>query len=419
MKAGWDTKSLGDIAVVSAGNSAPQDKALFVEGKYPFFRTSDVGRIHIGTLTESEDRLNDKGIKRLTSHPAGTILIPKSGASTFLDHRVIMGVDGYVSSHLATVRAKPEVIDANYLFYYLLTVEARSLGVDTAYPTLSLSQLKGIGVSLPPLSEQQRIVAILDEALAGLAKAAANAEKNLKNARELFESYVDAAFQNADGNWRARYLGDDSLLQIIDGDRGANYPKRSDFSASGHCLFLNTKNVRPDGFDFAETMFISEKKDRELRKGKLKRGDVVLTTRGTIGNVAVYDDDVPFEDIRINSGMLIFRPDTQKISPKYLFEIFRSGVMKKQIVKHVSGAAQPQLPIKTLVQFVIPVPDSIKEQQKIIGALADLADQTGQLELRYEDKISNLNELKQSILKKAFSGELTSPPSQAIKEAAE
>ena len=80
-------------------------------------------------------------------------------------------------------------------------------------------------------------------------------------------------------------MGDESLLQIIDGDRGENYPKASDFHDKGHCLFLNTKNVRPDGFDFESTMFITAEKDGQLRKGKLKKDDVVLTTRGTIGNI--------------------------------------------------------------------------------------------------------------------------------------
>ncbi len=82
--------------------------------------------------------------------------------------------------------------------------------------------------------------------------------------------------------WEEKNLGDDNLLEIIDGDRGVNYPKASDFYADGHCLFLNTKNVRPDGFTFESTMFITAKKDKELNKGKLKRDDVVMTTRALL-----------------------------------------------------------------------------------------------------------------------------------------
>ena len=140
-------------------------------------------------------------------------------------------------------------------------------------------------------------------------------------------------------------LGDETLLEIIDGDRGVNYPNGSDFQEEGYCLFMNTKNVRPDGFEFGSTMFISEEKDRLLRKGKLKRDDVVLTTRGTIGNVGIYSEDVPFDNIRINSGMLIFRPNKQALLPSFLFEMFRSDIVKDQIRKQTTGAAQPQLPI--------------------------------------------------------------------------
>ena len=95
-------------------------------------------------------------------------------------------------------------------------------------------------------------------------------------------------------------------------------------------------------------MFITEQKDAKLRKGKLKRNDLVLTTRGTIGNIGLYSEEVPFDNIRINSGMLIFRPNTEVILPSYLFELFRSGIVKDQIREQTTGAAQPQLPIKTL-----------------------------------------------------------------------
>ena len=88
MKKGWQTKRLGDVAEVSAGNSAPQDEALFKGGTYPFFRTADAGRVRFGNIYQSADYLNEKGIKRLRRYPKGTILFPKSGASTFLNRRL-------------------------------------------------------------------------------------------------------------------------------------------------------------------------------------------------------------------------------------------------------------------------------------------------------------------------------------------
>jgi len=201
-------------------------------------------------------------------------------------------------------------------------------------------------------------------------------------------------------------LGDKNILEMIDGDRGKNYPKKDDFLEKGFCLFLNTKNVRPEGFKFDSKMFISKEKHKALGKGHLKRKDVIMTTRGTIGNLGVYNDDVEFDNIRINSGMLIFRPNQQKITSEYLFEVFRSGIFKSLIKKHVSGAAQPQLPIKTLVNFSIPVPKSLKKQGIIVKKLCSMFLEIKNLESIYQQKIDDLDELKKSVLQKAFRGEL-------------
>ncbi|OGF21215.1 hypothetical protein A2316_03065 [Candidatus Falkowbacteria bacterium RIFOXYB2_FULL_38_15] len=275
---------------------------------------------------------------------------------------------------------------------------------DHKYPSLNLPVIGNIEISYPEsIPEQHRIVKILDEVFEKTTKAKENAEKNLNNSKELFESYLQSVFTD---DAEQKKLGDKSLFQIIDGDRGKNYPKKSDFHNEGYCLFLNTKNVRPNGFDFKTTMFITEKKDNVLGNGKLKRNDVLLTTRGTIGNIAVYNGNVLFENIRINSGMLIFRPNTKLIIPEYLFAIFQSGIMKTQIKKYVSGAAQPQLPIKTLVNFSIPVPKSISEQKSIVAKLDKLSAETKKLEAIYKQKLVDLEELKKSVLKKAFAGEL-------------
>ena len=406
MKAGWSLATLGDVAQVGAGNSAPQGDALFSDGTYPFFRTSDAGRVRFGDIEESSDYLNEVGIKGLRRFPAGTILFPKSGASTFLNHRVMLGVDGYVSSHLATIVGDEAKVNRRFLLYFLSTIFAQDLIQDHAYPSLNLPMIAGIPVMLPSLPEQQRLVTLLDQAFDGIATAKANAEKNLQNSRAIFESHLQSVFTQDAQDWTARKLGDTSILKIIDGDRGANYPSKEDFSDDGFCLFLNTKNVRPDGFNFDTTMFISEVKDKALRKGKLQRSDVILTTRGTIGNVAIYDEDVDFENIRINSGMLIFRPNTKALLPSFLFEVFRSGIMRSQMAMHVSGAAQPQLPIKTLVNFEIPIPKTLEAQRDIVLSVREIAAETQRLESIYQQKLTALDELKKSLLHHAFDGDL-------------
>ena len=156
----WEEKLLGEVSVIGAGNSAPQDKSLFEKGVYPFFRTADVGKIHFGKIYTSNDLLNENGIKSLKLFKKGTILIPKSGASTFLNHRVKMGVDGYVVSHLATVKGNNEIIDDDFLLYFLSTIKIQDIIQDQNYPSVNLPIISNIKIALPTIQEQQRIVKI-------------------------------------------------------------------------------------------------------------------------------------------------------------------------------------------------------------------------------------------------------------------
>ena len=163
-------------------------------------------------------------------------------------------------------------------------------------------------------------------------------------------------------------------FEIIDGDRGKAYPKQSDFRPSGYCLFLSATNVTKAGFDFGSGQFIDEQKDVQLRKGKLQREDVILTTRGTLGNVAHYSNDVPFEHVRINSGMVILRCDQSKILPRYLFAYLRSGLFRGQVERMRSGVAQPQLPIRDMKRIEIPLPTQSHQERlvEVIAAYDDL-----------------------------------------------
>ena len=159
-------------------------------------------------------------------------------------------------------------------------------------------------------------------------------------------------------------------------------------SDGGYCLFLNTGNVRPDGFDFSNCQFISEEKDQRLRKGKLARHDLVMTTRGTIGNVAYYDDNVPYENLRVNSGMVIFRVDASRLHPKFLYHFLRSPDFIGQTVSMRSGVAQPQFPIRDIRRVELPTPD-LAIQRKIVSVLS-----------AYDDLIEN-NRRRMTLLEEA------------------
>ncbi len=162
-----------------------------------------------------------------------------------------------------------------------------------------------------------------------------------------------------------------SFGQVIDGDRGFHYPSVGELGDSGHCLFLNAGNVTKRGFRFAECQFISAEKDKKLHKGKLARGDVVLTTRGTLGNFAYFEDRVPHEQIRINSGMVILRNTSPTVDNSYQYLVLGSRIVESQIERLSFGSAQPQLTVRGISTLRIPVPPTLAEQEAIAEALSD------------------------------------------------
>ncbi len=148
-----------------------------------------------------------------------------------------------------------------------------------------------------------------------------------------------------------------TIAEIIDGDRGKNYPSQEHFSEKGHCLFLNAGNVTKKGFNFLNISFISKERDELLRKGKLQRNDIVLTSRGTVGNIAFYSEIIEYSHLRINSGMVIFRPKNNSYS-LFTYSLMKSDSMKKDISNFMSGSAQPQLPIKDILRIPIILPEN-------------------------------------------------------------
>ena len=189
----------------------------------------------------------------------------------------------------------------------------------------------------------------------------------------------------------------EQLVDIIDGDRGKNYPKQNEFLDKGYCLFLNTGNVTAEGFSFETNQFITEEKDRLLNKGKLQRGDIVYTTRGTVGNAAFYSNAVPYENIRINSGMVILRCDNEVINNSFLYQILKSAHYRHYFMSFCTGTAQPQLPIKNLKNIIVDIPARIKQDRiaNCLSAYDDLIENN-------QKKIKLLEEAAQRLYKEWF-----------------
>ena len=230
-----------------------------------------------------------------------------------------------------------------------------------------------VELPIPDIKKQQKIV----DAYNSITKRI----KIKQNINENLEKTAQTLFEKSCNNENTEItLGE--IAKFIDGDRGSNYPTLSDFYDDEYCLFLNASNVTEKGFNFDKCQFITEEKDKSLRKGHLSYNDIVLTSRGTVGNVALYTEMIQYKNVRINSGMLIIRPNENKISVFVLYALLRSIFMKKEIERFRSGSAQPQLPVRDLEKMIFRIPN--KENCSMLNQ---------QFKIIYESITTNFNEI--------------------------
>ena len=275
-------------------------------------------------------------------------------------------------------------------------------------------------VSFPTsIAEQQRIVGILDEAFAGLATAIANANKNLHNARELFDSVSKSLLQERNEDWERVTL--EVLLQRgwivshLDGNHGNDYPRKDEFVSSG-VPYLSANCVIDDSVDMSLAKFLSPEHATKLRKGIAKDNDVLFAHNATVGPVAMLYTDEP--KIILSTSLTYYRCNSGHIVPEYLARYMRSPEFKAQYEAVMRQSTRNQVPITKQREFFHVIPP-LDVQRKIANKLDSLRGEVMRLNAIYSQRLAHATALKQSILQKAFSGEVTSPPSQAIKEAAE
>ena len=268
---------------------------------------------------------------------------------------------------------------------------AASKGV--AQKNMSTEWLKEYDIPMLSIDKQKQIAGVLDEVESMIALRKEQLAKLDQLVKSRFIELFGDPISNSLG-LNTKPMTD--ICEIIDGDRGKNYPTTDDFSDDGYCLFLNAKNVTSDGFNFENCMYITEKKDAALRKGRLKRGDVVLTTRGTIGNLAFYTNEIPFERVRINSGMVILRMKQEVADEVYFIEHFKMQLADiKAII--ASGSAQPQLPISTMNKIQILIPEI--EQQRAFAAFVEQVDKS---KFDLKQSLEKLETLKKALMQEYF-----------------
>lgn len=284
---------------------------------------------------------------------SGDILMSHINSPEYLGRAVVFEDKYNIVIHgmnLLRLKANKEFIDSRYAVYlfngntfkeHIRKITKKSVN----QASFSINDLKEIELQLPSIENQVIAAEKLDKLKMLIKK---------KNRLILFlDEMIKSRFVEIFKNNKA-HIAIGELFQVIDGDRGKNYPKATDFFDEGYCLFLNAKNVTKNGFCFDTVQFITQQKDEQLNKGRVLPEDIILTTRGTVGNIAYCDIKSSHKHMRINSGMVILR------SKDIIYDVdFITYVLSNQINygKEISGSAQPQLPISKLKDIIIPFPE--------------------------------------------------------------
>ncbi|BAY68308.1 restriction endonuclease subunit S [Anabaena sp. FACHB-709] len=269
-----------------------------------------------------------------------------------------------------------------------------------AQPFLSLKQIGEISIPIPPtIEEQEAIAQSLSDVDALITECDRIIAKKHNTKQGTMQQLLtgEKRLPGFSGEWEVEEF--EQVLKVVDGDRGDNYPSNDELFDNGYCLFLSAKNVTKGGFKFSDCTFITKEKDNLLGNGKLCKKDVVLTTRGTVGNIAFFDYSVPFENIRINSGMVILRSEDKNLDNSYLYSFLKSHLFQTQIDRAVFGSAQPQLTVKGISKFKIPV-SSLPEQKAIAQILSDMDTEIAAL----EQKRDKYKAIKQGMMQELLTG---------------
>jgi len=378
MKQGWEIKKLVDVCIVERGSSPrPIEK---------YFTDSDdgVNWIKIGD-TKGVDKYIYTTRQKITKEGAKQSRLVKEGDfilsnSMSFGNPFIMKTSGYIHDGWFALRL-PNNIDTDY-FYHLLTSpnvqeQFKILASGSVVKNISGELVKKVDLPIPPLSEQQRIVAILDEAFAAIAKAKANAQQNLQNAKELFESHLQGVFEN--GNWEEKTLNE--ISENLDSKR---VPITKNVRSEGSVPYYGASGI----VDYVNDYLFNE--------------DLLCVSEDG-ANLLARTYPIAFSiagKTWVNNHVHVLRfknMDSQKFVELYLNSI--------KLDNFVSGMAQPKLNQTMLNKISIPFP-SLKTQQTIVQKLDALNAETKKLETIYQQKLNDLEELKKSVLQKAFAGEL-------------
>lgn len=365
--------------------------------------TGQVWNLNLDQIESNTGRILAKqmvSIEKLGSstYPFKTGTVLYSKLRPYLNKVVIADADGIATTELVPLRCNPEKLLPQYLAYFLRSQEflqfANIVVAGAKMPRMVMSEFWNYEIPLPPLPEQRRIAAILDQADALRAKRReALAQLDSLTQSIFIEMFGDPILNPK--NLPLKRLGDVTTFE--NGDRSSNYPSGDDVQESG-ILFLSTKNIRNHRLDLTSTSFITEEKFKSLSRGKARKGDVFITLRGTLGSCCIFDSQ--YNTAFINAQMMIIRAKDD-LCPEYLHALLTSSQFQSLFSTIGQGAAVPQLTATQLSQLVIPIPP-IAAQNNFVAKIKLIST----LEQKQKEHMFGLVSLFNSLQHRAFRGEL-------------
>ena len=408
MKKGWEMKTLGDIGTIFNGNSinenVKKEKYLNVEEGLPFIATKDVG---YDTIVDYDNgiRIPFEEKNNFKIAPSNTIFICAEGGSAgrkicFIDRQVCFG------NKLFALVTKNDISSRFVYYWYFSDNFQKDFKTSLAgiIGGVSLNKFREIQVPIPRFSEQQQIVSILDEVFAAIDQAKENLQRNLQNARELFKGKLNSIFTTKGTDWVERRI--ENVSKVVNGFSF----KSNDFSPKNKIKSVKITNVGVKEFVEETDNYLPESFSKTYSEYSVQEGNIVIAlTRTIISNglkVAVVPES--YEGALINQRVAALVPDTKIVNQRFLYNFLCTDSVMKYVKANVNTLMQPNLSINDLKKMPINLP-SLQSQKKIILQLDKLSTETKALENIYQQKLDHLEDLKKSILKKAFSGELSSP----------
>lgn len=396
---GWSTKSLGDVI-----HKTPTiDPRKSPEKVFSYVDVSGVSNTSLA-ITEATELLGKDAPSRARRVISEGDVIFATIRPTLRRIAVVpSNLDGQVCSTGYFVFQPKDELYNRYLYYFLQSDhfmdEMEKLQTGASYPAVNDTQVKSTEISYPSIPEQKRIVAILDQAFADIDKARALTEQNLKNARELFESYLQQLFSQRGEGWEVSKLA--KVTDVID-----SLHKTPKYSDKGYPM-VRVTDVRSGPLDLSNTKRVSQEVYEEFsKKYKAKIGDIVFSRVGSYGRSSIVTTEEPF---CLGQNTVFLSPS---FNGYYFYYFLNSRYARDQIDKLVAGTTQPTVSLKSIKAIEVPIPPEY-EQIEIVKKLDEFHKEVSQLESLYQEKMLSLNELKKSVLQKAFSGELTKGKQEA------